>query len=345
MFCTACGYQVSSGDIHCKSCGTRLNAPAEQSLSTGDRPSTAYGIPQSGSRNGTMFRLILVVIAVVATGIVLNLIVAVVPKHDSSSDSRDGIRPVLPPPKFRVFRQEDGRPVPIVVSQNATDEQLRSLLWFFREAVRARHFSQLGLKKPTGPGNTGFAAGIFDVFRGPKYANEPFTQREGQSTHVAALYSWGLDRDPDHDEAYIEGNGESSTKVFDYSDNWQLPRDEQQRVDEKKKADVRCTTEDPMAIMPVEGVLDAWKRGSSSKQYWVGGIEKQKLFAVTNHESLDRYYIPDKHSVDGQRPNSAAFKFRIESSTQGGLPITKDWYIDVTLKDGECKVYELQEAE
>src|SRR5437667_595043 len=35
---------------------------------------------------------------------------------------------------------------PVVVARNTTDEQLRSLLWLFRERVQAGRFKELGLK-------------------------------------------------------------------------------------------------------------------------------------------------------------------------------------------------------
>jgi hypothetical protein len=66
---------------------------------------------------------------------------------------------------------------------------------------------------------------------------------------------------------------------------------------------------------------------------------------VKNFDLLDRYYVPDKTSLTGVKPNSAALKFRIELSTQGGFPITKDWYVDVTLAGDTCAVYDVREAD
>ena len=100
-----------------------------------------------------------------------------------------------------------------------------------------------------------------------------------------------------------------------------------------------------MAILPAQGVVDSWENGSSSGRYWLGGIERQRLFAVKQHDLLDRYFVSDTSTPDGRRPNSSAFKFRIDSTTQGGFPITKDWYVDVTLENGECRVYKVEEAD
>lgn len=112
----------------------------------------------------------------------------------------------------------------------------------------------------------------------------------------------------------------------------------------ENKAAERCTADDPMVTMPARMVLSGWENGSSTAQYWAGSVEKKHLFTVKDFDLLDRYYVPDKSSSTGRRPNSSALKFRIESTTQGGFPITKDWYVDVELLDGECKVYDVEEV-
>ena len=120
---------------------------------------------------------------------------------------------------------------------------------------------------------------------------------------------------------------------------------QQKRMDAERERTNKCTTGDPNARLPAEMALYSWKNGSSSGQYWKGGIEAKRLFTVKSYEFLDQYYVEDKKSLDGRKPHSSAHKFRIQSSTQGGFPITKDWYIDVTLADGVCKIYEVEEAD
>lgn len=286
----------------------------------------------------------MIVMAVPVVGLVLGSLFQNEKTTPKSPDTMAS-KPSQPPPKFHILRQEAGLPIPVIVSRDVTEEQLHSLLWFFRQNVRARKFAQLGLKKPTGPANTGFAAGMVEVFRDARYASEAFTRKEGETSHADALYSWGLDRVADHDQAFVKGAGGSVIKVFDYSDNWQLPTEEQRQVDEEKEVAARCTTDDPAAKVAADMALYSWEKGSSSAQYWVGGIERQRLFAVKDYEFQNGYYIPDTKTIDGRKPNSAAFKFRIESSTQGGFPITKDWYIDVTLGAGACGVYKVEEAD
>lgn len=156
---------------------------------------------------------------------------------------------------------------------------------------------------------------------------------------------WGLDRDPGKDYAVIKGPNGSAVQVFDSSDNWQLPADDQEKVTAEKKVHDRCTTEDPMAKLPADMVLSSWENGSSTGQYWVGGAESKRLFTVKDYEFLDRYYVPDKKAIDGRRPNSSTYKYRVQSTTQGGFAITKDWYVDVTLSGDECRVYNVEPAD
>jgi len=326
MFCNRCGREIATSAKFCQSCGAALDTTVQFRAVA----------PVSGKRR---LRLLWILIAFPAAGILLSVLSVLLSHDHPNHESPNTVaRPNIPTPKFRVFRQERGKPVPIIVSRDITETQLRSLLWFFRENVRERHFDQLGLKKATGPAEVGFDAGMLEVFRDAKYANEPFTRKDGEPTQAVAVYGWGTDRQPDHDEAYLQAGGGNQIKVFDSSDGWQLPPEEQQRVDEEKKAEARCTTDDPMAILPAQGVLTYWEGGSSSAHYWLGGIENKHLFAVKEHELLERYYVADEDGPGGRKPNSSAFKFRVQSTTQGGFPITKDWDIDVTLSDGECKV-------
>lgn len=46
------------------------------------------------------------------------------------------VRPSAPPPKFQIYKYDPDGTVAIVVPVNTTDEQLKSLLWLFRERVR-----------------------------------------------------------------------------------------------------------------------------------------------------------------------------------------------------------------
>lgn len=91
--------------------------------------------------------------------------------------------------------------------------------------------------------------------------------------------------------------------------------------------------------------LTNWEKGLSSANYWISGTEKKHLIAVHDYDFLAKYYVIDKHSRDGQKPNASSYKFRVQSATEGGFPITKDWIIAVKKSDNGCKVYDIWAAD
>lgn len=107
----------------------------------------------------------------------------------------------------------------------------------------------------------------------------------------------------------------------------------------------RCTTSDVDAKVMAEMVLTNWKKGLSSAHYWVNGWEKKRLFVVRDFDFLESYYIIDKRAADGQKPNASSYKFRVESATEGGFQITKDWMLAVKKTDDGCKVYDIYAAD
>jgi hypothetical protein len=157
-------------------------------------------------------------------------------------------KPNIPPPKFRVYRSKLNEGTSVVVAPATTDEQLKSLLWLFREKVRSHRFKDIGITKPTSThwGKKDYLAGTIDVFRGEKCANENFSDTTGvgpcgRGEHSAAYYQWGLLVDggssrADADEAGIYSVGGDLIQIFDYKDNWQLPPELQAGLDEEKKA-------------------------------------------------------------------------------------------------------------
>jgi hypothetical protein len=221
-------------------------------------------------------------------------------------------------------------------------------LWLFREKIREKRFAELGLTKPTSvklsDGGYNLDSGLIEVFRRVKLASEPFTNPAAADRDLDAAYLWGTDRDPEKDEAVLRGPNGSAIRVFDFSDDWQIPDEEQQRVEEEKKIVDRCTAADPMAKFGADMVLGLWETGSSTSKYWVANTESKRLFTVKSRTSLERYNVADNKFLDGRKPNSSMYLYRIESTSQGGFPITRDWYIYVTLSDDQCKVYDITAA-
>jgi hypothetical protein len=101
--------------------------------------------------------------------------------------------PTGPPPKFQVFRNQRGQPVVVVVSGKTTDQELKNLLFLFRDKTKAGRLPDVGIRKPTHKGDSAsaadFSTGSILVYRGKKYANETAGQ-PGNKFHADATYSW-----------------------------------------------------------------------------------------------------------------------------------------------------------
>jgi hypothetical protein len=157
-------------------------------------------------------------------------------------------KPTDPPPRFRIYRSKLDEITSVVVSPKTTDEQLKSLLWLFREKVRSHRFKDLGITQPTETrsGKKGYSAGMIAVFRGEKCANEGFSDSPapgpcGYGDHDSAVYQWGLlvdgVFDPDADSGGIFSADRAAKAIFSYKDHWRLPADVQAELDRQKKAE------------------------------------------------------------------------------------------------------------
>jgi len=98
------------------------------------------------------------------------------------------------------------------VPVSTTDEQLKSLLWLFREKVRSRHLNDIGLRDERD--------GILLVYRGKKCATEEIDITAnagpcGDGYHDDAVYQWGIEGDYDKDSGSMR-----DTVIFDYKDVW-----------------------------------------------------------------------------------------------------------------------------
>jgi hypothetical protein len=113
--------------------------------------------------------------------------------------------------------------VSYVVAPETTDQQLKRLLWLFREKVRSGNFKDIGITQPTAKqwDVYGYKSGMLVVFRGDKCANEQYDPGAcGYGEHDAAGYQWGINADPDKDSGDIRNKDGNSAVVFDYRDNW-----------------------------------------------------------------------------------------------------------------------------
>lgn len=113
-----------------------------------------------------------------------------------------------PPPKFHVFKFKTDVPTSYVVPVKTSDEELKSLLWLFRQSVRAGDFKKIGITQPTATrwGKLGYTSGMLVVFRGEKCANEDYISDAqiangklgpcGYGDHDDGIYQWGINGDP-----------------------------------------------------------------------------------------------------------------------------------------------------
>lgn len=135
----------------------------------------------------------------------------------------------IKPPAYRVYKSKTDTGTAYIVGVSTTDEQLKNLLWFFREKVRAGAFGDIKLTKPTSKnwGQNNYKAGILLVYRGEKCANEEFisdAQLEkgnlgpcGDGEHDDAYYQWGFpptNKDGFFDEGAIRAKDGDTWLVF-----------------------------------------------------------------------------------------------------------------------------------
>jgi hypothetical protein len=140
--------------------------------------------------------------------------------------------PTLPPPKFTLFRGKKDEIVTFVVPTDTTDEQLKSLIWLFREKVRSGKYEDIGIFVPTAKqwGVDGYDSGMLAVYRGKKCASEGYVPMAefqkghlgpcGYGDHSAAGYQWGINGVPEQDAGDIMTTDGTDVEIFKWTDNW-----------------------------------------------------------------------------------------------------------------------------
>jgi hypothetical protein len=132
------------------------------------------------------------------------------------------------PPSFKVYKQSSTLPTSVVVRENTTDSQLRSLLWLFRQKVRSHEFKAIKLTMPTSTnfGKKNWDSGMIVVYRGVKCASEIYATKGlgpcGYGDHAAASYQWGINGDASKDSGDLS-SADGDLTVFDYKDGWLPP--------------------------------------------------------------------------------------------------------------------------
>ena len=220
MHCQSCGSLLGQDARFCSSCGRQQLPPAPVESPT---PAPVVATTQQQKRLITR-RLWLVVGGIVLFAAIAGIIGKSPTDSPTSTTQQSSaststpqpqvLRPSIPPPKFQIYRyKHDGiSPVSIVVPVNTSDEQLKSLLWLFREKVRSHHLKDIGLRNERD--------GILLVYRGKKCATEEIDITAsagpcGDGYHDDAGYQWGIEGDYDKDSGSM-----GDTVIFDYKDGW-----------------------------------------------------------------------------------------------------------------------------
>lgn len=314
-YCSSCGSQTSLDAQFCSSCGTRMI----QQVAINQRPVQPRRAPTSARSGLFALKTIGWFLAVV---VVLGAIRGYQLDHSPSQDTPTAVPqpaitpiptatlPKIPPPKFRLYKFKLNQPLAYIVPVNTTDEQLKSLLWLFREKIREGGFSKIGISQPLSKqwGQYGYQSGMLLVYRGDKCANETYISDEdlakgnlgpcGYGEHDDAYYQWGLDADPKKDAAALVMNG-SPIQVFDYKDNWRASSETIQKVDQKVK--------------------DQWNQEYTPRQQ----------FAVAMTNELNKEGIAINASANATNPKQLNFQstlfknnsFRQSFFTKGVLPV------------------------
>jgi len=247
MYCQGCGFVLSQDARFCKNCG-KPQSPAVSAPMPSSVPAPTAPIVRVEKR--TRSRILWLVLV----GLVLIIIVSQSPWDNSTSTGSSPTtppastaaqppiaRPTVPPPKFRIYKFKLDEPTAIVVPIATTDEQLKSLLWFFRAKVRSHQFKDIGLRQATAKqwGNKGYLSWMLLVYRGEKCANETYVDTTGPcgyGEHDDATYQWGIEADPNKDSGSMRVNGDY-VSVFDYKDGWQVAPAVQEQLDEQSNLD------------------------------------------------------------------------------------------------------------
>ncbi len=124
-------------------------------------------------------------------------------------------RPSVAPATFKVFHKSDTT-YTLVVPENATDEQVESLIWELRDAAHARTLDKLKLSQKMVDERKPLV--WFHIYRGSKCASEKYADGPppcGGSYHAAGDYTYGGYRNRETDNGSIFHGEDHETQLWD----------------------------------------------------------------------------------------------------------------------------------
>ncbi len=124
-------------------------------------------------------------------------------------------RPTVPPPAFKVFHH-DASSITLVTKEDATDDEVESLIWELRDAAHAHTFDTL--KIPQKLVDERDHKIWFHIYRGSKCASEKYASGPppcGGSYHAAGDYTFGSYTSPEADNGALLHGEDHETELWD----------------------------------------------------------------------------------------------------------------------------------
>jgi hypothetical protein len=125
------------------------------------------------------------------------------------------VRPAVPPPAFKVFHH-DASSITLVTKENASDEEIESLIWQLRDAAHAHTFDTL--KIPQKLVDQRDHKIWFHIYRGTKCASEKYASGPppcGGSYHAAGDYTFGSYTSPEADNGALVHDEDHEVPLWD----------------------------------------------------------------------------------------------------------------------------------
>lgn len=124
-------------------------------------------------------------------------------------------RPSVAPPAFKVFHH-DASSVTLVTKEDASDEEIESLVWELRDAAHAHSFDKLKIDQRWVDARDPMM--WFHIYRGAKCASEKYTTGKlpcDASYHAAGDYTFGGFTNKEHDDGVLRKADGTEVHLWD----------------------------------------------------------------------------------------------------------------------------------
>jgi hypothetical protein len=128
-------------------------------------------------------------------------------------------RPTVPPPPFKLYHQTADS-LTLVTADNATDEQIESLIWQLHDAARDKSFDKLHLPQKFIDKRDPIV--FIHIYRGNKCAAEKYAAGNppcGGSYHAAGDYTLGSFKNPNRDDGVLLHDENHQTELWNPDTN------------------------------------------------------------------------------------------------------------------------------